>query len=98
MLIIIFGLFYHFCFAQQPDISKLNHYFDVLQENNTFLGSGINIEKNECNSYKFPGKWKLEPETDISIPLGAGGLVSTPADLVQFSNKLFSGSIISDES
>ena len=48
---------------------------------NTGLGSKIDTKNNECKSYKFTDKWNVEPETDISIPLGAGGIVSTPADL-----------------
>lgn len=40
----------------------------------------------------------LEPETDISIPMGAGGIVSTPGDLVKFSDALFGGKLLSSES
>jgi len=65
---------------------------------NTFLGGKINSQKNECNSYSFKDNWKLEPETDISIPLGAGGIVSTPTDLVKFSDALFNGKLIKKES
>ncbi|MGX9984791.1 serine hydrolase domain-containing protein [Soonwooa purpurea] len=67
-----------------------------LQLKNTYLGSKINTKNNEANSYKSENnQWFLEPETDISIPLGAGGIVSTPTDLVQFSNALFGGKLVS---
>ena len=65
---------------------------------NTYLGSKINTKNNECNSYRFMETWKLEPETDISIPLGAGGIVSTPSNLVKFSNALFGGKLLKKES
>lgn len=65
---------------------------------NTFLGQKINSKNNEASSYRFEGDWKIEDETDISIPLGAGGIVSTPIDLVKFSAALFGGKVISQKS
>jgi len=65
---------------------------------NTYLGSKINSAANECLSYRFTGKWEKMPETDISIPLGAGGIVSTPSDLVKFSDALFGGKLLKPES
>lgn len=65
---------------------------------NTYLGGVINPANNECKSYNFIENWSLAPETDISIPLGAGGIVSTPADLVQFSTALFGGKLLQKES
>jgi len=65
---------------------------------NTFLGGTINPSLNESRSYKFLDTWIAETETDISIPLGAGGIVSTPADLVRFSDALFGGKLLRSES
>jgi CubicO group peptidase (beta-lactamase class C family) len=65
---------------------------------NTCLGGKINPAKNECKSYQYLGTWNSEPETDISIPLGAGGIVSTPSDLVKFSDALFAGKLLKPES
>lgn len=65
---------------------------------NTYLGGKIRTADHESNSYKFLGQWQLMPETDISVPLGAGGIVSTPADLTRFLRALFTGKIISRES
>lgn len=65
---------------------------------NTRLGFEINTEDNECNSYKYNDGWKIEPETDISIPKGAGGIVSTPVDLTLFAISLFNGNLISQSS
>ena len=65
---------------------------------NTYFGSKIDSKKNEAKSYRYLGDWKVEPETDTSIPLGAGGIVSTPSDLVTFSDALFSGKLLKAES
>ena len=65
---------------------------------NTYFGSKINTKNNECNSYGFSGTWDLESETDMSVPLGAGGIVSTPCDLVKFSDALFGGKLLNKES
>lgn len=51
----------------------------------------------EANN-RFQNTWKAEPETDISIPLGAGGIVSTAADLTRFSDALFGGRLFGSQS
>ncbi len=81
-------------------------YADLLTEyitqplglENTYLGGSINPENNETRSYVFNGKWNLAPESDMSIPLGAGGIVSTASDLVKFSDALFSGRLVNSKS
>lgn len=65
---------------------------------NTSFGGKINPKKNECKSYSFAGTWKAAPETDMSIPMGAGGIVSTPSDMTKFSDALFSGKLLKPES
>ncbi|HUH18336.1 serine hydrolase domain-containing protein [Albibacterium sp.] len=65
---------------------------------NTYLGTKINVKNNETKSYSYADNWKVEKETDISIPLGAGGIVSTPSDLVKFSDALFNGKLLNKES
>lgn len=62
---------------------------------NTYFGGKINIANNECYSYDYTDKWDKETETDTSIPMGAGGMVSTPKDLTQFIDALFNGKLIS---
>lgn len=64
----------------------------------TRYGSKIQTEKNEALSYAYMGNWILYQETDLSIPLGAGGIISTPNDLNKFTEALFSGKIIQDKS
>jgi CubicO group peptidase (beta-lactamase class C family) len=81
-------------------------YSDLLQEYivkpiklpNTCVFGKINPNNNECKSYKFAGTWKLEPETDFTIPLGAGGIISTPSDLIKFADALFGGKLLKSES
>jgi D-alanyl-D-alanine carboxypeptidase len=60
----------------------------------TYYGTQANPAKNEAYSYQYTGQWTQMPETDMSIPGGAGAVVSTPADLVKFINVLFAGKLI----
>lgn len=63
---------------------------------NTYFG--INNSNKKCNSYRYLEMWKLVPDTDISVPMGAGGIVSTPKDLVKFSDALFGEKLLNNES
>lgn len=65
---------------------------------NTYMGGKINLENNECYSYFYTETWDKEDETDMSIPLGAGSVVSNPTDLTIFIDNLFAGKIISTKS
>lgn len=69
-----------------------------LDLKNTYYGDKINLENDESNSYKFDSEWVKETETNLSIPMGAGALVSTPVELNKFITALFSHQIISQES
>ena len=81
-------------------------YSDLLQEYivdplglaNTRFGGNIEPNGNEAKSYSFINGWKPESETDMSIPLGAGAVVSNPSDLTTFSAALFNGKLLSPES
>jgi D-alanyl-D-alanine carboxypeptidase len=81
-------------------------YSDLLQEfivnpiglKNTYVFGKINSSNNECKSYRFSGSWKAETETDFTIPLGAGAIISTPSDLTKFADALFSGKLLTNES
>lgn len=70
----------------------------ALKLKNTYYGKETNIAENESFSYKYVGKWQKENETDMSIPQGAGAIVSNPSDLNQFLEQLFLGKIISEKS
>ena len=65
---------------------------------NTYVGSKINKNNNESYSYRFDGNRVQANETDTSIPGGAGCIVSTPTDLTQFIEALFSLKLVSENS
>ena len=81
-------------------------YSELLQEfvakpiglTNTYVFGKINPKNNECKSYSFAGSWKTETETDFTVPLGAGAIISTPTDLTKFADALFSGKLLINES
>lgn len=64
----------------------------------TGYGSKIQSNNNEALSYHLDTEWAVEPQGDMSIPLGAGGIVSTPTDLCIFLRALFDDQLISSES
>ncbi len=65
---------------------------------NTYTGKKIDYNKNESGSFKFENQWIQLPETDMSIPGGAGAIVSTPSDMTRFIEALFSCKLTSKES
>jgi CubicO group peptidase (beta-lactamase class C family) len=64
----------------------------------TKVGDVIDVKNNECYSYSYSSDWEKSYETDMSVPLGAGAIISTPTDLNTFSWALFSGELISEQS
>ncbi|MFB6318609.1 serine hydrolase domain-containing protein [Saccharicrinis sp. FJH54] len=64
----------------------------------TAYGGPADPKKGDSYSYHYDQGWVKAPETDMSIPVGAGALVSTPSDLCRFITGLFDGKIISMES
>jgi D-alanyl-D-alanine carboxypeptidase len=64
----------------------------------TYYGTKANPAKNEAYSYSYAEQWTQMPETDMSIPGGAGAIVSTPTDLVKFIDALFAGKLINQAS
>ncbi|MFM9839991.1 MAG: serine hydrolase domain-containing protein [Cyclobacteriaceae bacterium] len=82
-------------------------YSEVLAERitkkiglaDTNFGTAADTKRNESYSYKWmTDKWNQEPETDMSIPHGAGAIISTPSDLVRFLESLFAGKLVKPES
>lgn len=81
-------------------------YKGILQEKitnqiglqDTYFGKPAEMKDNETFSYSYLVDWVKSTETDMSIPLGAGSIVSTPRDLTQFSTALFGGRLISESS
>jgi len=65
---------------------------------NTGYGSKINHSGNEASSFEFiDNKWVVQPETDMSIPHGAGAVTSTTPDLTSFIDALFNGKLLQKE-
>jgi len=70
-----------------------------LQLKYTKAGGKIESLENMAHSYTYEnGNYVRSAETDMSVPLGAGNLVSTPSELIIFINALVSGKLISRES
>jgi len=62
----------------------------------TYYGGKINTASNEALSYKLEeNTWKPDTETDMSVPGGAGAMVSTPTALTKFIEALFAGKLVS---
>lgn len=62
----------------------------------TRVGGKINSKENQANSYVFNNdQFQKSAETDMSVPVGAGNLVSTPTELLKFIIALEEGKLIS---
>jgi D-alanyl-D-alanine carboxypeptidase len=65
----------------------------------TEVGAKIDVAKNQAKSYRYvDGKYQASSETDMSIPIGAGNIISTPTELLKFILGLENGKLISTES
>jgi D-alanyl-D-alanine carboxypeptidase len=62
---------------------------------NTYYGGKISASVKEADSYSWKNGWQKEKETDMSIPGGAGAIVSTPGDLNVFIKALIDGKLVS---
>ena len=72
---------------------------DALGLKSTKVGEKINPKNNVANSYVLlDKKYSKSDETDMSVPIGAGNLVSTPTELLKFVIALANGKIISKAS
>jgi len=69
------------------------HFVKPIGLTNTYVFGKIDPNNNECKSYSFSGIWEVEAETDYTIPLGAGAIISTPGDLTKFADALFGGKL-----
>lgn len=68
-----------------------------LKLENTYFGGPADVKKDEALSYRNDSNgWLEEPQTDMSVPHGAGAIVSTPVDLTKFVSALFQGRLFSD--
>ncbi len=82
-------------------------YSDALQQRvcqriglvNTRIGSSTERAANESDSYRRTANgWEQSDVTDMSVPGGAGAIISTPTELTKFIEALFDGRIVSQAS
>lgn len=67
-----------------------------LNLKHTKVGSSINVSNNEAHSYSKLSSWMKSTETHMSVPRGAGNIISTPTDLNTFLSSLYSGKLVND--
>lgn len=79
-----------------PELVK-KRIADKIGLKDTYYGGKINTANREAHPYKTINPYTADSETDMSIPGGAGAMVSTPTDLDHFIEALFAGKIISKE-
>lgn len=87
------------------DVDK-SSFKDILDERiaapfqleDTYFGGKIDTANGEALSYTKKGDWVLGTETNMNIPMGAGGVVSTASDLTKFFAALFNGEVVKTES
>ena len=69
----------------------------ILKLKDTYVGGKIGKQEHEAHSFQFMTTWSQFSETDMSIPGGAGAVVSTPTDLALFIDALFAGKLIANK-
>jgi CubicO group peptidase (beta-lactamase class C family) len=61
----------------------------------THFGGEVHPGNNEARAFYFDeGKWTMQPDDDIRLAGGAGGIVSTTDDLTEFVTAVFAGRLI----
>jgi len=64
----------------------------------TNYGGRINTAKKEASSFSFENnKWLLQPETDLSVPHGAGAITATANDVALFAEKYIGGNLLNQQ-
>ena len=64
----------------------------------TNLSSSDEIGQSEVWSYRHQGDWQSLPNTHLSIPQGAGAIVSNALEVSAFFDSLFSGNVLNNSS
>lgn len=88
------------------DITKATYAHQLKQRitmplnlTRTIYGGAIDVKRNQANSYKpISSGWAPASLSDMSIPHGAGAIVSTPTEVATFLSALFSGELVSEDS
>jgi D-alanyl-D-alanine carboxypeptidase len=70
-----------------------------LNLDKTAYGGPINIKQNQAKSYTHNAEgWLPATVTDMSIPHGAGAIISTPTEVAKFLSSLLTGKLVSADS
>ncbi|MEO9946264.1 serine hydrolase domain-containing protein [Paraglaciecola sp.] len=70
-----------------------------LNLNRTRYAGPIDVKGNQANSYSYQSAgWVPATQTDMSIPHGAGAIISTPSEIGKFLTGLFNGKLVSANS
>jgi D-alanyl-D-alanine carboxypeptidase len=64
----------------------------------TYYGGAIGTHPHEAHPFDFDSVWSDVGETDMSVPGGAGAIVSTPGDLIRFIDALFKAKLTTQAS
>ena len=86
---------------EKKDFGKIleKRILKPLQLKHTYYGEKAGPKKLEASSYKKQnGEWEKVAGIHLSIPKGAGGIISTPEDLNKFIIGLFGGNLVSENS
>lgn len=69
-----------------------------LKLKSTYHATKYDLTKNEALSYSYAGTWMSATQTNGTVALGAGSIVSHPKDLVHFFDALLTGQLVSNKS
>jgi D-alanyl-D-alanine carboxypeptidase len=65
----------------------------------TVYGGPVNVQQNQAKSYTHnTTAWLPDTVTDMSIPHGAGAIISTPTEVTTFLSSLLTGKLVSADS
>lgn len=71
-----------------------NKLIKPLQLKHFYFGDKMITPEHKALSYSFVAGWEKARETDLSIPMGAGAIVSSADDLARVLNAIFHGEIV----
>ncbi|MCP4277297.1 MAG: beta-lactamase family protein, partial [Gammaproteobacteria bacterium] len=85
--------------GQSYQVALQKNIIDKLNLKNTHLGSVIDTDKNQAQSFYFSrGDWQIQKQWHMSTAIAAGAIISSPHDLNIFSKALMSGKLLSKTS
>lgn len=84
--------------TSQPLSHWIHEFITVpLKMDRTKAGGKVDVNDNQAYSYTWASSWQKETETDMSVPLGAGYVISTASDLTKFLTGLYQYKLLKKE-